>query len=72
MDQGWGRALWYVFCQPAGKGLYLGNVVCLSAEVAFDPALYLAGKKTFGMPKFAQSRSLPVNSVYLYKSLDNR
>src|SRR5437879_942294 len=54
-----------MFREPGNEGLHLGNIIGLSAEVAFNPNFDLASHGTFGMDKFSKPSRLPINSVDL-------
>jgi len=58
-------------CEPVGERLYLGNFVCLSTKVAFNPAFHLAFEKALGMAKCMEASILQVDGVNLYQRLNH-
>src|SRR5215469_11864448 len=72
MDQRRCRARGNMLGQPARKRFYLGYIVRLGAEVAFDPALYLASKETFGIAEFVQPGRVPIDGMYLHQRFHDR
>src|SRR4051794_1002199 len=58
-----------MFREPANEGLHLGNIIGLSAEVAFNPTFDLASHETLGMTKFSKPSRLPINSMDLNQGI---